>query len=1017
MTAQRVAILGGGLGGLVTALNLTAPEQQGRYSVTIYQLGWRLGGKCATGRNADIHDRIQEHGLHVFMGQYENAFHMVQGLYREAAHPPFADWREGFTQQSSMTLMEEVDGQWLPWVIDATVFPGTPGIDAPPDLWQRMIQILEWIDHHTAHTHAPTFLPDVQARHRSWWRRLLARMLGEVEEAAQTLGRDVVRGAIGLVRALDPDSANHQLRHHAELAGALEAVRRWMGHRVAGKLVRDTGLRRFWILAELALSSLIGGLRDGLLLDPAANLERVNTLDYKAWLRSHGAGEIAVESALVRSLYDLIFAYPEGDWQGDGNVEAGTMFVSLMNTACYQGSLIWKFNTATGDLIMAPLYEVLHARGVRFEFFARIDTLVPTADGASIAEVHIGRQVALKQPEYLPLRTLASGQRVWPDRPLYEQIVNGGALEAAGVDLESRWTPWQDTGAPLTLAAGRDYDLLVLAIPPAAHPAICAQLIAQKAEWRTMVDAVQTTATQSLQTWMTADEQALGWTEPAMVGAYDVSNLDSWADISEVLRTEGWPTTSGVISEQIACGPLPCPRFPPPASAQDYPARVQQAVDASAKVYLDQDAGVFWKDRFGKNGPRAGTLVSTYSRANIDPGERYTLSVAGSSRHRMPSAGSTYHNLFLAGDWIQNGQNLGSFEATTVSGMLASRAISGLPETIRRVDAAALAAAPREASGSGAFPRYVDHGGLMTFPGPISLKDTKMWAFLLDADPAKLEAFCRKLFDEPSGGAVQVRPLAPVMMMSIVDIGHGVFTDVPEMGWSPERELTFWIPAVRVREENGRTIATHFDFVMPYLVLDNPVAIASGREIFGYMKQRGWIALPGDPDQSADTLSVDLFATATFGADEEERRHRLLTLTPVGQQDSAALQSIASFGDAARALHSHLAPAIDHWHPGLDFAVDGIADILAERVPQLFLKQFRDVADGRNACYQAITEAMGQVTRFDALPHLIDFDMVLEPLDSSPIAQDFGLSPQQRVRGVQITYDMMIHPGQVLWQA
>ena len=62
MGKTRVSILGGGLSGLVTAFNLTAPKQQGRYEVTIYQLGWRLGGKCATGRNADVHQRIQEIG-------------------------------------------------------------------------------------------------------------------------------------------------------------------------------------------------------------------------------------------------------------------------------------------------------------------------------------------------------------------------------------------------------------------------------------------------------------------------------------------------------------------------------------------------------------------------------------------------------------------------------------------------------------------------------------------------------------------------------------------------------------------------------------------------------------------------------------------------------------------------------------------------------------------------------------------------------------------------------------------
>jgi len=1011
MSAKRVAILGGGLGGLVTAFNLTAPEQQGAYEVTVYQLGWRLGGKCATGRNADINDRIQEHGLHVFMGQYDNAFAMVQALYKEAPNPPFANWSEAFTQQASLTLVEEVEGQWLPWVIGAPVFPGTPGIDPPPSLWGRMVQILEWIVHHTQTTHAATFAP-APAR-RPWWRRLLAWLLGEVEDAALDLGRDALQAAIDLINRLDPEGANHQPHHHAALAGLLDAARRWIGRRVAARLALDTELRRFWILAELSLSSLIGGLRDGLLLDPAANLERVNALDYKAWLRSHGAGETAVESAPIRSLYDLIFAYPEGAWQSDGNVEAGTLFLSLMNTATYQGSLIWKFNTATGDLIMAPLYEVLRARGVKFEFFSRVDALVPNTDGTEIAEVLIGRQVTLNGPEYLPLRTLASGQKVWPDRPLYDQIVNGGVLEAANVDLESRWTPWQDAGAPLTLAAGTDYDLLVLAIPPAAHPTICAGLIEQKPEWNAMVGAVQTTATQSLQTWMTADEAKLGWTDPAIVGAYDRTNLDSWADISAVLATESWPAASKVVSEQITCGPLPCPLFPPPADEKDYPAQVQAVADANATNYLDQDANLFWKNRFGAGGPSSGTLASTYSRANIDPSERYTLSVTGSTKHRLRSAGSTYANLYLAGDWIQNGQNLGSFEATTVSGMLASRAISGFPETIVRVDADAFAGRQAGAGTPTAAPAFVEHNGAATFPGPISLQDTRMWAFLLEADEAKLANYCRRLFDGPSNNAVQVRPLGPFMMMSIVDIGQGRFIDVPEMGWSPERELTFWIPAARVVEG----VAIDFDFVLPYLVLDNPVAIASGREIFGYMKQKGWIALPGDPGQPSGTLTVDLFATKTFGADTEEQRNRLLTLTPVGEHDSPILAAIGSLADAARALHAYLATALGGWHAGAGFAVESLGDLLEERVPQLFLKQFRDVADGRNACYQAITEAMGEVTRFDALPQMVEFDMVLEPLDSSPIASDFGLAAQQRVRGVQLTYDMTIQPGRVLWQA
>ena len=71
----KVAVLGGGVGGMTAAFELTAtPELRERFEVTVYQLGWRSGGKGASGRNAAIADRIEEHGLHVWFGFYDNAF-------------------------------------------------------------------------------------------------------------------------------------------------------------------------------------------------------------------------------------------------------------------------------------------------------------------------------------------------------------------------------------------------------------------------------------------------------------------------------------------------------------------------------------------------------------------------------------------------------------------------------------------------------------------------------------------------------------------------------------------------------------------------------------------------------------------------------------------------------------------------------------------------------------------------------------------------------------------------------
>ena len=82
----RVAIVGGGCAAMTTAFELTRPEHAGRYDVTVYQMGYRLGGKGASGRG--VAQRIEEHGLHLWMGFYENAFALMRACYAELGRDP-----------------------------------------------------------------------------------------------------------------------------------------------------------------------------------------------------------------------------------------------------------------------------------------------------------------------------------------------------------------------------------------------------------------------------------------------------------------------------------------------------------------------------------------------------------------------------------------------------------------------------------------------------------------------------------------------------------------------------------------------------------------------------------------------------------------------------------------------------------------------------------------------------------------------------------------------------------------
>src|SRR5215472_8541508 len=109
----KVVIIGGGAAGVATAFWLTSPEQNNRYQVTLYTQGWRLGGKCASGRNPSTGDRIEEHGLHMLMGCYQNAFATLRACYDDWTPPPLSpitNWTDAFLPLRQLTLMEQ-DGR------------------------------------------------------------------------------------------------------------------------------------------------------------------------------------------------------------------------------------------------------------------------------------------------------------------------------------------------------------------------------------------------------------------------------------------------------------------------------------------------------------------------------------------------------------------------------------------------------------------------------------------------------------------------------------------------------------------------------------------------------------------------------------------------------------------------------------------------------------------------------------------------------------------------------------------
>jgi hypothetical protein len=75
-------------------------------------------------------------------------------------------------------------------------------------------------------------------------------------------------------------------------------------------------------------------------------------------------------------------------------------------------------------------------------------------------------------------------------------------------------------------------------------------------------------------------------------------------------------------------------------------------------------------------------LAAQYIRANIDPTEQYVLSVPTPTNVRRKAGDSGFGRLVITGTWIDTGLNISAVEVATMSGLQASRAISGYPKVV-----------------------------------------------------------------------------------------------------------------------------------------------------------------------------------------------------------------------------------------------------------------------------------------------------------------------------------------------
>ena len=382
-------------------------------------MSWRLGGKTASGRGE--YDRIEEHGLHVLFGAYHNAFDLMLDCYDrlaedkaaagQHAHRHFFDAVEprhfGVIGEDDVP----VDVAWLPWYLQFPCNSRAPGDRPLPTVRDLPLTLVQLMVHVDARGVRAAQVPGL--RFAGWSGTSAScrasRRCGCPATTPPSRCRSPstrARGSRGwrsgwCARVMD----------EATWPGRLFRWIIWNLHDAAQATPRPHG--QAWTVLDFSFATLKGMIAHGFLVsdkrkrtdprgqDPGSGwgyYDRIDQFDFRHWLAIYDADPATLESPFVRIVYDAAFSYEDGGLEVDKDARmlnesmgAGTVLrIMMLMGFTYKHAMYFKMRGGMGDIISAPLYEVLKRRGVKFQFFHRVRALRPGKDGAGARRDHRG---------------------------------------------------------------------------------------------------------------------------------------------------------------------------------------------------------------------------------------------------------------------------------------------------------------------------------------------------------------------------------------------------------------------------------------------------------------------------------------------------------------------------------------------------------------------------------------------------------------------------------------------------
>jgi uncharacterized protein with NAD-binding domain and iron-sulfur cluster len=675
----------------------------------VYERSSRLGGKGGSVRAAD--GRILEHGLHIWLGFYDNAFRMIRDCYaivesngwgpdnpdpaKRLAHSRFDD--AFFPEPQIGVSGKNSDGD----VVWSGFLPPEPGLPGDPievknnpftlaSYLLRCVHLLKTLT--LSVIGGPADGKPGRARPES--RSALDEALDldfsidptqSPELFIQKIATNIRAGTLTLAAAVLQavtifENILQDFNHSPQVAGSVLNLMKALAGQARKQLrdlvAIDEQLRWKTEIIDIVMTIVVGLYRDRVLLSEKG-LDAINSFDYREWLLRHGATKSSLQSRFITGIYDLVFAYEGGDRTKPRLAAGVALRGALRMFFTYRGSMFWRMRSGMGDAVFAPLFKVMSQSGS------------DPKSGRTLSPVKFHFRHELSGVTY----DFTDKNRRFVTKLAFTATVDDEPQNV--LDDFGCWSEREPAAGarqkPVPLRVGEDFDAVIFAMgldnfAEFVNGAKTTGVQTVPAAWaRAVTTRNQTVATKAAQLWLEQDLEGLGWFRgPAVVAGLDGS-YQTWADMTHTLPSErAWRSaqprrvvTPADRARSIAyfCGVLPDDDRP-----AGTPSVLQQ--DVELRLFLMTMAKL-WPKTAG-NAKRL-KLLRFHTQTNVDGSDRYSLSLPGTLRNRLSPLDTSVQNMSVAGDWTACGLDAGCVEAAVMSGMLAAHAITGKEPSLESI--------------------------------------------------------------------------------------------------------------------------------------------------------------------------------------------------------------------------------------------------------------------------------------------------------------------------------------------